>query len=62
METRKQPLSLDKKRYATYLNPETIKGLRRYAFERDVPDYQIVQAAIEEYLQKRTTNQLPMGL
>jgi hypothetical protein len=55
METRK-PLSPDKKRYATYLRPESIKAVRRYAFERDQSDYQIVQEAIDEYLQ-RTTKQ-----
>ncbi len=60
METRK-PLSPDKKRYATYLRPESIRDVRRYAFERDVSDYQIVQAAVDEYLRKRIAIRLPIG-
>jgi hypothetical protein len=60
METRK-PLSPDKKRYATYLRPQSIKDVRRYAFERDVPDYQVVQAAIDEYLGTRAALRLPLG-
>jgi hypothetical protein len=53
METRKHQLSETKKRYATYLRPESIRALRKYAFDRDMPDYQIVQAAIDEYLEQR---------
>ncbi len=49
METTK-PLSPDKKRYATYLRPESIRAVRRSAFERDVPDYQVVQEAVDQYL------------
>jgi hypothetical protein len=58
---RKKPLSPDKKRYATYLRPQSIKEVRRYAFERDVHDYQIVQAAVDEYLQKRIVLRLSIG-
>ncbi len=61
METTKRTLSPDKKRYATYLLPQSIKDVRRYAFERDVPDYQVVQAAVDEYLAKRITLRLPIG-
>ncbi len=60
METKK-PLNPDKKRYATYLHPQSIKDVRRYAFERDVPDYQVVQAAVDEYLRQRIVLRLPIG-
>jgi len=61
METSSRTLNPDKKRYATYLRPESIRDVRRYAFERDVPDYQVVQAAVDEYLRKRVVIRLPMG-
>ena len=48
-ETTKQP-TLTKKRYATYLRPETIKRLRRYAVDHELPDYQVVQKAIDDFL------------
>src|SRR6266508_6246180 len=49
LETRKQ-MAITKKRYATYLRTDTIKRLQRYAFDREVPDYQVVQEAIDDYL------------
>jgi hypothetical protein len=61
METTKHPLSGAKKRYATYLRPESIKALQRVAFERDVPDYDVVQAAVDEYLSKHIPIRLPIN-
>lgn len=61
METTKQPLSVDKKRYATYLRPQSIKALQRIAFEHDVPDYDVVQAAVDEYLRKHIPIRLPLN-
>jgi hypothetical protein len=61
METTKHVLNPDKKRYATYLRPESIRAVRRYAFEHDVPDYQIVQAAVDEYLQRRAPIRFPIS-
>ena len=61
METRKRAPQLDKKRYATYLRPESIRKLRRYAFERDVPDYLVVQQAIDDYLREHSALRLPIG-
>jgi hypothetical protein len=40
------------KQYGTYLKPESIKALRRVALDKEVPDYQVVQAAVDEYLEK----------
>jgi hypothetical protein len=51
---------LEPKRYATYLRPESIDALQRYAFERRHKDYEVVQPAIDEYLERRGIR-LPMG-
>lgn len=61
METRKRVLTGAKKRYATYLRPESIKAVQRYAFEREVSDYEVVQRAIDEFLD-RSVVRLPIGL
>jgi hypothetical protein len=53
METTKHAPNGAKKRYATYLRPETIRAAQRYAFEHAVPDYQVMQEALEEYLERR---------
>lgn len=37
-------------KYTTHLKPETIKELKRYAFERDLKDYEVVKEAIENFL------------
>ena len=37
-------------KYTTHLKPETIKALRRYAFDHEIKDYQLVQEAIDAYL------------
>jgi hypothetical protein len=43
-----------KKRYGTYLSLDLIKAVQRYAFDNDIPDYQVVQQALEEYLKKHS--------
>jgi hypothetical protein len=40
------------RQYGTYLRPETIKSLKRYAFDEEIPDYQVVQSAVEEFLKR----------
>lgn len=40
------------KQYGTYLRPETIKELRRLAFEREQPATQIIREAVEDYLRR----------
>jgi len=47
-----------KKRYGTYLAPVLIKAVQRHAFDNDIPDYQVVQLALEEYLKKFQTKNL----
>jgi len=38
------------KKFSSYLNPETIKNLKRLAIEKDKKDYEILQEAVEEYI------------
>lgn len=40
-------------KYTTHLTPQTIKALKRYAFEAERKDYEVVQEAIDEYLKAR---------
>ena|SRR5438876_2683224 len=44
------------KRYATYLRPDSIKLIQHYAIEQDLTDYEVVQAAIDEYFEHRKQN------
>jgi hypothetical protein len=39
-------------RYTTRLQPSIIKRVKRYAFEHEINDYDVVQNAIREYLEK----------
>ena len=39
-------------KYKTRLRPETIKAVKRAALESDRKDYEIVQAALDQYLQQ----------
>jgi hypothetical protein len=40
-------------KYTTHLQPSTIKAVKRWAFEHDMKDYEVVEAAILEFLKKR---------
>lgn len=42
----RQPLM----KYTTHLPVDTVKKIKRFALERDLRDYQVMQKAIEEYL------------
>lgn len=46
-------------KYTTHLKPETIKELKRYAFERELKDYEVVKDAIEGFL-KRVKGDTPL--
>lgn len=46
------------KKYATYLKPEAIKALKRYAFEHERKDYEVLQEALDEYLTSKGINYL----
>ena|SRR5689334_23135079 len=50
-ETKKQR-NKETKRYATYLTVESIKAIKRLAFEIDKKDYELVQDAVDKYLKK----------
>lgn len=39
-------------KYTTHLQASTIKALKRFAFEHDMKDYEVMQAAILEYLER----------
>ena len=42
------------KKFGSYLPPETIKALKRYAFENDREVYEVLKEAIDLYLEQRT--------
>ncbi len=50
-QTRK-PTKPQVEKYTTHLRPETIKAIKRLAFETERKDYEVVQQAIDEYLGK----------
>lgn len=40
-------------KYTTHLLPGTIKELKRYAFENELKDYQVLQEAVAKYLKAK---------
>lgn len=40
-------------KYTTHLRPGTIKAIKRYAFEHEMKDYEVVQLALDHFLVKR---------
>ena len=43
------------KRYATYLQPETIKKIKHFSIDKGMTDYEVVQAAVDEYFNARVS-------
>jgi len=41
-------------KYTTHLRPETIKAVKRVAFESERKDYEIVQEALDAYLKRQS--------
>jgi len=41
-----------RRRYTTYLKPETIKAIKWLALDRERNDYDVVQEALDEYLRR----------
>jgi hypothetical protein len=37
-------------KYTTHLLPATIKAVKRYAFEHDMKDYEVIQQALDQFL------------
>ena len=42
-----------RRRYTTYLKPETIKAIKWQALAGERKDYEVVQEALDEYLRRR---------
>ena len=40
-------------KYTTHLNPATIRAVKRYAFEHEMKDYEVVQLALDAYLEQQ---------
>jgi hypothetical protein len=43
---------IPRRRYTTYLRPETIKAIKRLAVDGERNDYEIVQQAVDEFLRR----------
>lgn len=41
------------KRFTTYLREESIRSMKRLAFEEDKKDYELFQEAVNDYLKRR---------
>ncbi len=39
-------------KYTTHLTPATIKAVKRYAFEHEMKDYEVVQQALDLFLSR----------
>jgi hypothetical protein len=39
-------------KYTTHLKPATIRAVKRYAFEHEMKDYEVVQLALDGYLEQ----------
>lgn len=39
----------DVDKYTTHLRPSTIKAIKRYAFEHEMKDYEVVQLALDHF-------------
>ncbi len=40
-------------KYTTHLRPETIKAIKRWAFEHEIKDYEVVQIALDAFFLER---------
>lgn len=47
-----QQTSKKLKRFGSYLTPESLKELKRIAFETDKKDYEVLQEAVNEFLDR----------
>lgn len=46
-----KPAKPQVEKYTTHLQPATIKAVKRYAFEHEMKDYEVMQQAIDAYLE-----------
>jgi hypothetical protein len=49
-----KPTKPQVEKYTTHLTPETIKAVKRYAFEHDMKDYEVVQQALDLFLKEKS--------
>jgi hypothetical protein len=47
-----KPTKTHVEKYTTHLEPAIIKAVKRYAFEHEMKDYEVVQQALIEYLER----------
>ena len=47
-----QQTSKSLKKFSSYLTEESLKGMKRNAFETDRKDYEVLQEAVDQYLQR----------
>ncbi len=40
------------KKFGSYLPPDSLRGLKRIAFETDRKDYEVLQEAVDQYLER----------
>jgi uncharacterized Zn finger protein len=40
-------------KYTTHLTPATIREIKKYAFEHEMKDYEVVQEALDSFFQAR---------
>jgi hypothetical protein len=43
------------KKFGSYLTEDSLKGLKRIAFETDRKDYEVLQEAVDQYLERNKT-------
>lgn len=58
-QTRERP---DQEKYTTHLLPSTIKAIKVFAAAHDLKDYDVVQVALSEYLERQKDPDLAMWL
>ena len=46
-------------KYSTQLQPSLIKKIKQYALEHDVKDYEVIDEAVTDYLNRKSTSKNP---
>lgn len=49
----KKQTAKSRKKFATYLKPESIRALKRIAIDEERNDYEVLQEAVDDFLAKR---------
>ena len=49
-----KPENLKNEKYSTLLQPTLIKQIKQYALEHDLKDYEVIQQAVQAYLEQKT--------